>query len=50
MLVGNILSVTWPELGKTAVLYALVGVFPLHLPRAVPRDLAWTSTRPSGRG
>ena len=27
MLVGNILSVTWPELGKTAVLYALVGVF-----------------------
>ncbi len=27
MLVGNILSVTWPELGKTAVLYALVGLF-----------------------
>jgi zinc/manganese transport system permease protein len=27
MLVGNILSVTWPELIKTAVLYALVGVF-----------------------
>ena len=27
MLVGNILSVTWPELFKTAVLYALVGVF-----------------------
>ena len=27
MLVGNILSVSWPELGKTAVLYALVGVF-----------------------
>ena len=27
MLVGNILSVTWPELTKTAVLYALVGVF-----------------------
>jgi zinc/manganese transport system permease protein len=27
MLVGNILSVTWPELGKTAALYALVGVF-----------------------
>jgi zinc/manganese transport system permease protein len=27
MLVGNILSVTWPELAKTAVLYALVGVF-----------------------
>ncbi len=27
MLVGNILSVTWPEIAKTAVLYALVGVF-----------------------
>jgi zinc/manganese transport system permease protein len=27
MLVGNILSVTWTELAKTAVLYALVGVF-----------------------
>jgi zinc/manganese transport system permease protein len=27
MLVGNILSVTWPELVKTAVLYSLVGLF-----------------------
>jgi zinc/manganese transport system permease protein len=27
MLVGNILSVTWPELGKTAILYSLVGLF-----------------------
>jgi zinc/manganese transport system permease protein len=27
MLVGNILSVSWPELAKTAGLYALVGVF-----------------------
>jgi len=27
MLVGNILSVSWRELGKTAVLYALVGAF-----------------------
>jgi len=27
MLVGNILSVTWYEVGKTAVLYALIGVF-----------------------
>jgi zinc/manganese transport system permease protein len=27
MLVGNILSVSWQELGKTAVLYALVGAF-----------------------
>ena len=27
MLVGNILSVSWTELGRTAVLYALVGLF-----------------------
>jgi zinc/manganese transport system permease protein len=27
MLVGNILTVSWPEVIKTAVLYALVGVF-----------------------
>jgi zinc/manganese transport system permease protein len=27
MLVGNILSVTWPELAKTAALYAAVGIF-----------------------
>jgi zinc/manganese transport system permease protein len=27
MLVGNILSVSWPELFKTAVLYSLVGLF-----------------------
>jgi zinc/manganese transport system permease protein len=27
MLVGNILSVTWPELATTAALYALVGLF-----------------------
>ncbi|HEY3202206.1 MAG TPA: metal ABC transporter permease [Thermoanaerobaculia bacterium] len=27
MLVGNILSVSWPELAKTAVLYSLVGFF-----------------------
>jgi zinc/manganese transport system permease protein len=27
MLVGNILAVSWPEVRKTAVLYALVGIF-----------------------
>ena len=27
MLVGNILAVSWPEAGKTAVLYAVVGLF-----------------------
>jgi zinc/manganese transport system permease protein len=27
MLVGNILAVSWPEVGKTAILYGAVGVF-----------------------
>jgi zinc/manganese transport system permease protein len=27
MLVGNILAVSWPEVGKTAVLYGIVGAF-----------------------
>jgi zinc/manganese transport system permease protein len=27
MLVGNILAVSWPEVGKTAVLYSVVGLF-----------------------
>ncbi len=27
MLVGNILAVSWPEVGKTAVLYSMVGAF-----------------------
>ena len=27
MLVGNILAVSWPEVGKTAALYGMVGVF-----------------------
>src|SRR5207302_11106130 len=27
MLVGNILAVSWPEVGKTAVLYSLIGLF-----------------------
>jgi len=27
MLVGNILAVSWPEVGRTAFLYALVGIF-----------------------
>ena len=29
MLVGNILSVSWPELRHTAFLYALIGIVPL---------------------
>src|SRR6187397_2985067 len=27
MLVGNILAVSWPEVGKTAILYGVIGVF-----------------------
>src|SRR6185295_7390246 len=27
MLVGNILSVSWPEVGKTAMLYGVIGAF-----------------------
>ena len=27
MLVGNILAVSWAEVGKTAALYAVIGVF-----------------------
>src|SRR6184192_551114 len=27
MLVGNILAVSWPEVGKTAVLYGAIGIF-----------------------
>src|ERR1051326_4423071 len=27
MLVGNIFAVSWPEVGKSAILYALVGIF-----------------------
>lgn len=33
MLVGNILSVSWPELARTAALFALVGVFHFALRR-----------------
>jgi zinc/manganese transport system permease protein len=27
MLVGNILAVSWPEVGKTAILYGVIGIF-----------------------
>src|SRR6478609_6962946 len=27
MLVGNILAVSWPEVGKTAILYGIIGLF-----------------------
>jgi len=38
MLVGNILAVSWPEVRKTAILYALVGIFPLCVSQEIPAD------------
>ena len=40
MLVGNILSVQWPEVWLTAAIYARDRPLPLHLQEAVPGDLA----------
>ena len=40
MLVGNILAVSWEEVGKTAILYGVRRHLPLRLPQAVPRHLA----------
>ena len=39
MLVGNILAVSWWEVGKTAALYAVDRGLPLRLPPAVPGHL-----------
>ena len=39
MLVGNILSVQWPEVWLTAAIYAGDRRVPLRLPQALPRDL-----------
>ena len=50
MLVGNILAVSWPEVGKTALLYGAVGAFHLHLPQAVPGDLDGSTRRPKRDG
>ena len=50
MLVGNILAVSWPEVGKTAGLYGAVGAVPLHLPEAVPRDLDGSASAPKRDG
>ena len=47
MLVGNILAVSWPEVGKTAALYGAVGALSLHLPPQVPRHLHGSG---AGRG
>ena len=44
MLVGNILAVSWPEVGKTALLYGAVGVFHYVFRAPVPRDLDGSET------
>ena len=49
MLVGNILAVSWPEVGKTAALYGAVGAVPLHLPPQVPGDLDGPEARGARR-
>ena len=50
MLVGNILAVSWPEVGKTAALYGAIGALPLRVPQAVPRDLDGPSQGRGSRG
>ena len=49
MLVGNILTVSWSEVGKTAALYGAIGLVPLHLPPASSSRSRWTPTKPRGR-
>ena len=39
MLVGNILAVSWPEVGKTALLYSAIGVFHYIFLQEVSRHL-----------
>jgi len=39
MLVGNLLFVSWHDVGKTALLYGAIGVFSLHFPQELSSDL-----------
>ena len=50
MLVGNILAISMHDVVKTAVLYGVIGAFPLHFPQAVPFDFNQSrgSSRRSG--
>ena len=50
MLVGNILAVSWPEVGKTAVLYGAIGVFHYIFRKQVPRDLDGPRRTPRATG
>ena len=49
MLVGNILAVSWPEVGNTALLYGAIGAVPLHFPEEVPGDLDGSRRAPRRR-
>ena len=46
MLVGNILSVQWPEVWRPAAIYLAIGIFHYVFRQALPRDL----DRHQGRG
>ncbi len=50
MLVGNILAVSWPEVGKTALLYGAIGVVPLHLPARSFWRSRWIHAKAEARG
>ena len=50
MLVGNILAVSWPEVGKTARALRRGRRLPLRLPPPVPGDLDEPRARPSATG
>ena len=50
MLVGNILAVSWPEVGKTAALYGAIGLFHYIFRQQVPRDLDRSTKTAEARG
>ena len=50
MLVGNILAVSWQEVGKTALLYGAVGAVPLRLPPTSSWRSRWIRTRAEAQG
>ena len=50
MLVGNILTVSWFEVGKTARAVRRHRPVPLHLPQEVPGDLDGSRRRPKREG
>ena len=49
MLVGNILAVSWPEVGQDGAAVRRGRPVPLHLPAPVPRDLDGSASAPKPR-